>query len=441
MNYPVFVLSNGNPVASGYFWVVLGILFLISVYYFSKKLFDQNTAYFALAFVSSELVTHVWGMFHPDMAMFLTIPYFYFFYLYYRTGKLKYLLSYLFLAGLVFQFEVAPGLSFLILSFIISVLLIIKKKNYLHIFSFLILLIPLSSFILFDLRHNFIQFRSVIMFGFGSAAEHRQTFTSMLHQRIYLAFIGGLNLFKNSFKTIEFYFGKNWEVLNVFPLILFTYHFLRSVHRKEKESGIYILFVIFYLGFYALTLLRNGNLLYFHWYALIPLIYLIFASLSRYKNPAFFLLSIIILGLSLYQNLQAVVYVKGFIPTSEDSWKFEKELGDEVFKMGGKNFGYLVFTPDVYAYEPKYGIVYAQRNHPSQTSYLGDKKQVTIVVLAPDDPRVTRAWWMKTKMSISSKPQGVYNFPNGYTVERFIFPKDQQGMISDPVYTDPLYFR
>src|SRR3989344_1542324 len=41
INYPAYLLGDGNPVIVAWFWIVLGCMFLLSGFYMTRKLFGN----------------------------------------------------------------------------------------------------------------------------------------------------------------------------------------------------------------------------------------------------------------------------------------------------------------------------------------------------------------------------------------------------------------
>ena len=55
INYPAYVLGNGNPVIVAWFWVGLGIIFLITSFFIVKKLFGILPAAVFVCFINSAI--------------------------------------------------------------------------------------------------------------------------------------------------------------------------------------------------------------------------------------------------------------------------------------------------------------------------------------------------------------------------------------------------
>jgi 4-amino-4-deoxy-L-arabinose transferase-like glycosyltransferase len=161
INLPIFIVSHGNPVAVGWFWVGLSITSIIVTYFVAKKMFDEMTALLSALLVSIVTITSTSNMFNPFGAVIVFPIYYYLFNEYLKTHKIQTLLIALFTLGIIIQFQMAFGIPLLLLSLLYLGKDLYKQKKLSHLFSVFILIIPLSTFILFDIKHSFMQIRSV----------------------------------------------------------------------------------------------------------------------------------------------------------------------------------------------------------------------------------------------------------------------------------------
>ena len=167
LNLPAFLIGGGNPTIIGWFWLLLYIINIYTVYLVGKKIFDKEVGIVA-ALIATVVTAHsASSLFNPFGAVMLSPIFLYLFYRYFDRHELKYLISSLFVLGLIIQFQMAFGLPILFLTLPVLIYSVIKSKKLFHLSSYLILLIPLSTFILFDIKHQFLQTRSVIKFMSG----------------------------------------------------------------------------------------------------------------------------------------------------------------------------------------------------------------------------------------------------------------------------------
>lgn len=164
LNYPVYLIGNGNPIVVGWWWIFLTALFLISCYFIAEKLFGKLTAYLFTAMTALYMGFHANNYINPVGAMFVIPAFFFCFIRYIETRKLKYLIAHVFLLGLIINFEMALGIPFTILSLSFLTVLILKSPHKRHLLAFLFIFIPTANFFIFDIRHQFIMSNTVLKY-------------------------------------------------------------------------------------------------------------------------------------------------------------------------------------------------------------------------------------------------------------------------------------
>src|SRR3989338_10451181 len=212
VNLPAFLIGGGNPLVVGWFWFFLSIVFLLIVFWVAKKLFDFKVAIFSVLLLSVNSIVNpsigLKNFYNPYGAVFLTPLFFWWFYRYINSLKAKYLIFSLFTLGFIIQFQMAFGIPILIaLTVFLGYLLFIKRKL-IHFLSYLILLIPISTFILFDIKHDWLQYKALIRFLSQNSSSGNI-----------------LNIFQDRIRVLFFDFfdflspGKN--ILTIFQAIFF----------------------------------------------------------------------------------------------------------------------------------------------------------------------------------------------------------------------------
>jgi hypothetical protein len=119
INYPAYRLGKGSPVVVGWFWVMISALSLIPCFIVADKLFGKKTAYLYVLLMSVYLSFHARGMSHPHGALFLLPIYFFLIARYLQSNQLKYLIAHVISGGFLIQFEIAIGIPYMILSFLL----------------------------------------------------------------------------------------------------------------------------------------------------------------------------------------------------------------------------------------------------------------------------------------------------------------------------------
>ncbi len=436
LNFPAYLLGNGNPVIVGWFWVFLTILFLISGFFIAKKLFSEPAAYIYIILLSAYMIDHTKGLFNPDGALFLLPIFYYLFIRYKETLRVKYLLLHLFVAGLIIQFQMAVGIPLFILSSAYILFIIYKNKKFTHILSFSILAIPFSTFIVFDLRHDFQQINSIVRVystpkGFDIAA-----LAETIEQRSSHLMTGGLQLFSGSLDKLNI----------IIPLMLGFILLLKIKAIKTIYKSRYFIFSYFYLGFYILSVIHSGSLLYHYWFPLASLTLLIFSSFVMFLQKRVYIpILALAICFNLFNGIQKVQDAsEKIIGKKFDSWSFQYNMAQTIFKDGENTFGYFAYAPDIYAYGPKYSLSYVRSLYPTKNVSSFEKKKITYLTLEPPPsyrPELTGDYWKKNQVRIKTKPVKTVNFPNGYQIEKYILSDQEVQEPIDPTLDTGVHFR
>ncbi|MFZ2199808.1 MAG: glycosyltransferase family 39 protein, partial [Microgenomates group bacterium] len=248
LNMPAFILGHGNPVVVGWGWVVMEVIFLISTYYIVKEIFSQNAALLASLFIASRLAFTSHQLFNPSGAIMLTPLMFYLLWKYFKDHKSRYLIYLSLVLGCIIQFEAAYGVPMTILSFIAVVFESMRLKKYFHFLYLSAILLPLSTYIIFDLRHNFIQFSSLLTY-ITSSKTVGLPFGNFLLTRL------------NSMIDASFGFlapspaiwGK--IIFLIFPLLVLV----KGSHMPSKSKIPYVLYSYLFFGFWLIACFYPGK--------------------------------------------------------------------------------------------------------------------------------------------------------------------------------------
>ncbi len=427
LNYPAYFLGHGNPLAVGWNWITLIMLFLLGSFLLVKALLGKTAAYLYVLFESGYLAFHGRQMNNPHGAMLL-IPAFYFFFVrYWDTGKLRYLLLHLLLGAGIVQFQIAIGIPFLVLSFTAIAFKCWQNKKFIPLLTYFLLVIPLANFIIFDVRHDHILLQLVTSFVSPERGGHTFNYLLFINDRVKLAF-GAMEILRRD---------PGYRNMGLFLVMLL---FIAKQIKDGKYKTFYVAFLYFYFGFFALSFVDKGPILYFYLYPLFPLVHLIFVSLytSRYRG-----LFLIVFSTILVLNLSALVGdardANTFIGKDVTSWKFLSSVASTVYSGPEKEFGYFVFTPDTVGYGPKYAMQYT-KNLYNKSAYPFQKKPVAYLIAEPH-PYFKSDWWKENKAHISSQPILTIPFPNGYKIEKYELTEDEVKVPAESDIDPGLFFR
>lgn len=429
LNYLPFKLGHGNPITVGWYWIFLICVFLFFSYHIAKRLFDTNTAMLYVLIMSMYFIYHANELFNPYGAMFLLPAFFYFFIRYLENKKIRYLVYHIFVAGGMIQFQMAIGMPLTILSLLYITVFCIFNKKISHLLTFFLLLIPLSTFIIFDMRHEFILVKNII--------RHMGTFDSQTTM---------FDLLKDRLQTlftkIEFlrYGPDNGQLYS--NVLLFIFSFTQIIKKTNRKST--LAFLYFYLGFFLLSFLNRYRLLIFYYYPLISLVFLIFSSFITSKYEKIFLC--IFVFMYICNMIGAYKYVSDaqkFIGISKSSWKSLYEVASSVYKGEEKELGYFVYAPDIMGYSPRYALEYASTIfHKTATAF--ERKPVTYLVIEPpaeNNPFTSETIWKISQIHFYATPAETHTFPNGYKVEKYYLENSELSVPFDPGVNPGLHYR
>lgn len=427
IHLPIFLVGRGNPIAVSWFWGFLTLTSLGVTYYVGKKLFNKEVALLTTVLLSAFAISYTNSLFNPYGAVILFPLFFYLFWLYLKRASVVHLLSCLFVLGLIIQFQIAFGLPILILTTIYLVPFIIKQKRYKHIFAYLILLIPLSTYILFEIRHDFFQIRSLISYVTVKQAVGELTIPQIILSRIKGFFLDGL------------YTTPYNSYLSVPVAILFIWIGLKLRNSKAKFRTTYFLFFYFYSGFWLLSFLFRGVVWNYYYWPFLPVVLLIFcSSIQLINKKLFFLLLTYIFLINFYFGFQKIKMVG-------TGWRFYHSLAKDIYSdADNKEFGYYVYTADQLGYSEKYALHYTQREYSKTKSFPYEKKKTTYLIIASpprDKPYLNGEWWKTNQIKISGKPKKVKTYRNGERVEKYILVEKELKIPSDPNLIQTLLFR
>lgn len=434
MNLPVFFLSGGNPVATAWFWVALTVLSIGVVYLVTKRIANGTSALAASALYAFAIAGSAANFINPFGAVLLSPLFFYLFIRYRNTGRVLHLLGALFTLGLIIQFQMAWGVPILILSLPLIVHTIVKYRKPLHLASFAILGIPLSTFLVFDLRHQFLQMNSVINYLKGTNGDKATMGVWELVQSRISGMLSGMSL----------YFSQG----NNLVLILLTSSFIvlciLYLRDKKTDKKPVLYFLYFYIGFWLLTLLFRGTMWNYYVWPFLPFFTIVVALMMNavFRKRAPWVFTILFLLLTLLSVHALYPQTKSYFAQHSGLWHFYKTQADDIYKSAPNEFGWYVYSADQYGYSPKYALHYMQKSNEGKRGYEFQKKKTTYLIIFPSDNKYTNeVWWKKDQIKINLEPKSTYSYNGGSYVERYdLSPKDIE-VASDPNLIQDLLFR
>lgn len=424
LNLPAFFISNGNPIGVGWFWILLILIALGINYLLARKLFNTNVALISCLLYSVFLISPAKELINPFGAVLLFLVFFYSIYLYYKKSTILHLVISLLLIGFMIQFQVAFGGPMLILTTLLVLYRLKRTKKWFHLLAYGILIIPFSTYIVFEIRHEFLQVKSVYKYLNGTENFAKQPIGVIVLSRIRGFFLDGLYILKS-------------VPVNIGVLLVGVYgYFLNKNKNNLKHPEIYKLFIYFYGGYWLLNFLYKGIVFDYYYWPFLPLVTIIFASTFSVINRKVFIgIFLVIYLFTFWQGYKStVLFGQRYIAKDVASWQFNKNLAESVYNNNDKEFGYFIFTPDLHATGTKYAMYYVQKNK-NNKGFLNTKKRVTYLIFAPplkDQEYNNGIWWKTNQVNINREPDSVYRFANGFRTEKYVLTDAELSKETDP---------
>lgn len=319
----VGIFTNNSPLTGAYLSVLLGVITLLGLYLFTKHFVDQKIAYIILLLtaISSNLI--FWdqipwapSLFFIAQIILLTGAYMA------LKNKIGYLLVLLgFILGFQSHFGIVLGLISVIFYFIFARPVKIDKKTLLLCIA--LGLVGLLPNIIFDLTHNFSNFRRITGAFSGDGINYFVSFNKIT------------NVLTTN--TISHLYPRNNNLIDsvitkgLFALILVNgISLLRD--KKKKHLSLLLLITSIFPAF--LFYIQQGKFSEYYLMMTVPsLLLLVALTLTKLKSKKFVLISIIII--STFLNIKE-------IESRYVSWnlKAKTDVAKTIISIGGyENYG------------------------------------------------------------------------------------------------------
>lgn len=437
LNVPAFIIGNGNPAVVGWFWVLLYALGVYITYRVGTAMISVNVGWSAAAVVSVLTSFSVKDIFNPFGAVVLAPVFIYLFFKYIKTSKLSDLLWCLLTLGGLIQFQMAFGVPILVLLLPLLAFIIIRNKKYLHFFALSVLLIPLSTFILFDLKHQFLQTKSVLNYlkGENNVVTSDRSLSDSLNTRI-----------DSMIQVGPGFLTTNNKWLLYIILGLYGFSIYRSFRDKKltKIKLFYLIFSYFYIGYWLMTVFYKGFMWGYYYWPFLGLISLVFATFVETVGVRFFYPILIFFTIfNLFVNYKNYFKPASYFGNDNSSWRFDNKIAKSIFADAPNEFGYYIFTADQFGYSSRYAMNYEQYQNKNKKAFPYEKKEVTYLLISPsDNPTISDGWWKTEKVKINKKPVEVFEFKNSnFRIEKYILTPEEVNDKSDDTLIHDLIFR
>lgn len=434
LNLPIFFMSGGNPVATAWFWVFLIVVSVVIVFYTAKRFTNTTVAMGSAAIYALTIAEAAPNLFNPFGAVMLSSVFLFFFMRYIQKQETKDLLILLFTLGMIIQFQMAWGVPILILSTLPILYFIFKKKKIFQITSFGILAIPLSSYFLFDLRHQFLQIRAVLSYIMGSSPDKPKT------RLLELLVARG----KGMILSLPEFFSHYSLIVSIMLLSFFLFALILFFFKKSKKKPqVVFWFLYFYIGFWIITLLFKGTMWSYYYWPFLPLISIVVGILigelsKKYSAVIFAIILLLLIG----SNIQTISKQdKKFFKQNTGLWNYYFGQAAAVYQNAEEDFGWFVYTADQYGYSTKYAMSYAQQLYPNK-GYKFQKLPLTYLIIYPSTNKYTNEqWWKKNQIKINRISTATSKSLGGSYIEKYYLTTDEATISADPTLIQDLIFR
>lgn len=372
-------LTNGHPLSAVYITAVTIILCGIIAYLFAKFYLGKFFAVVLSAIIlfNAELINLSTFAFHANLLPLLTLLMIIFLFLAVFKNPL-FLAASFFVISLMFSADPAPAVAFTFVPIFIFLVFKLWKRNLFKniLLSSAAYLLPLTPLLIFEIRNNFVQTKSIIAYFFGNNPSLSGQLP--LFERV----VNRLDLFWNFF--LQSFAGGNlvWALLLI-VIASFGVYRLEKTDEKLKKTLLHINLIFLTLTFLVCTFLITVEIKGWYMYGIaIPAAMVLTLSFYQFRNQKHKILTL--LGLYLIFNLLPFFKNERTQMASRDPVQLTNQLKalDLIYSdHQGEPFSVYVFTPSIYDYNYQYLFWwYLEKKNepmPSDFAYLPDVPDYT----------------------------------------------------------------
>lgn len=345
-------LTNGNPLSAVYTTMTLVVLAGILAYYFFRNTLKGKYAFLLsiiLLFNASMIGTSLFA-FHANVLPLLTLLLIYFCYLA-IVKKTEAIAIALFFASLMFHADPAPAVVFSAVPFVIYFAFkLYKRKNRIKVilFSIFAYLVPFIPQIIFELRNNFIEVKSLASYfgGNNPSLSGQLPIVQRVINRVEIFY----SIFKSGFS------GDNNFVALIFLVIILTG--LSYFLKRNNSRNLSILFklltistvTIFLIFTFVVTVEVKG------WYVCsIPVLYAFFITFALIGFEKYKKLYLVFLAVFLLANTYQYFVHKNKLVNDPASLSNQLEAIDTIYQdSNSRDFSVYTYTPAIYDFSYQY---------------------------------------------------------------------------------------
>ncbi len=432
---PFFVIGKGNPIFIGVFWLLAVCLSIISVYWVSRKLFGNDTGILTAVMYSVAVIPTAKGFTQSFGSLILSPIIWYLLFKITESTDKKYLIALILILGVLFHLQPAFAMLTIFMSIVYTSIILYRRQQFKYILFYLLMILPLSNYIVFEIRNNFLHINSIIGFLTNPPTDRTKLSIVEIILNRMEGFVSRLQLIGSGILNSLAFLG-----LNVFII------FKTITDTRLKSRNFYFIFFGFYTGFWILSILFKGLVWdYYHW-AFLPLVIIVFVSLYRIiPKQVFFAVYFIVFTLLFIQSKNvALGWLSSESNYDSSSWILNKNIAEYIYQDSEEaEIGYYVYSPDEFGYSVKYAMNYLQDDYISRAD-LCKKLPITYLIYYPTPEEYAKTdpvFWKKIRVGLEKDPIKVTTFGKGVLVEKYILDPEEILVESDPNLICNLHFR
>ncbi len=433
---PFYIIGGGDPLIFTYLYVLVAVVTVFFGYVVGTRLYNKNAG-LLLAFllaVSPSIWLFVPFTIGANLVPLVFLFMFYFLVKYIRGDKNAFIFV-AFFAGLSLHFETAlPLLIFPVIFFSFFLNKKAFKKPKIIIFSILSFMLSVSTFILFDLRHNFLMTRALLTLFSGEKSQGYLAFPERLYSHI--------ETFKGVYTSVLIQDTLLLKLLFVSLIIATGIIVYKKQLYKSKNFSEFMYLILFPILMFFLYLLYAYPIYSEYVFGLTVPIAMAITYLvhTLRKHTIIKLLIVLFVSVTLFEAGISIATPHKQNTTS-GSYKNQQDVAEWIIKdSGGKEFGYYVYTAETYTYGMDYLMSWKAKkyNFPKPES---KKLPTTYLILYPtlEGDAGAHAFWKKHKIKTTAAVSLKKEFSGGIIVEKLSIKPGEEP--SDPSYHQNLIFR
>ncbi len=287
-----------DPKGAGILSIIFGIFTIFGFYLVGKKMFNQKTAFLAAFFYTFSLPFITWDLIAWNPAPFHLFALLIVFCLYQSLKEEKYLIFLFLLLGLGFHLHFASLIFYPLTILILIFFRPVPSKRTIFL-SFLAFFLVLSPLILFDIRHNFHNTKSLFNFFFSQAGQFSLEKTKF--------FSIGKMIYNETLSFLVYFWSEALKKIFLFFFWFFLLFLWIFRKRERKILAIFYLAIFLTFVFYSFY---PGHVTEYYLMPLVPILVLLVSFIFSFL-PNFFLIFLLFLLLIFNLNFW---------------WKYDKPL-------------------------------------------------------------------------------------------------------------------